>query len=174
MSRASAHIPSEATSACKVVSRFLEIQGMATNMGYRFLDNEATADVAFEAWGNDLREVFKAAADAVVAVMVENPEDISPDATKAIDIKDDDLDLLLYNFLEQMVFLKDAEHFLGIVEIADVARSGGQWHVSAQARGERLDPIRHHQGIDVKAVTLHSFRLEEEREGWRAHIVLDI
>ncbi len=145
-----------------------------TNMGYSFLENEATADVAFEAWGNNPSEVFKAAADAVVAVMVENPSDISPCETREIEIEDEHLDLLLYNFLEQILFLKDAEQFMANVEEVDVGSGEGKWRVNAQARGERLDPIRHHQGIDVKAVTLHAFRVEKKKEGWRAHVVLDI
>ena len=143
-------------------------------MGYRFVDDEATADVAFEAWGNDLAEVFKAVADAVVAVMVENPDEISPRETKAMEIEDDRLDMLLYNFVERIVFLKDAQHFLGNVEVQSVASSRGKWHVSAQESGEQVDPVRHHQGIDVKAVTLHAFRIEEIANGWRAHIVLDV
>ncbi len=130
--------------------------------------------MAFEAWGSSLSDVFKAAADAVVAVMIENPSDISPSEMREIAIEDDRLDLLLYNFLEQLLFLKDAEQFMANVENVEVGSNEGKWHVSAQARGEGLDPIRHRQGIDVKAVTLHSFSVEQKRDGWHAHIVLDI
>ena len=42
------------------------------SMPYEFLDDVATADVAFRAWGETLEETFVAAATAVIHVMVEN------------------------------------------------------------------------------------------------------
>ena len=92
-------------------------------MNYRFLEDEATADVAFEAWGRGLTEVFKGSADAVVNVMVENPGDIRPNEVRRFDLENDQLDLLLYNFLEQIVYYKDAERFLCNVSRSTSRRS---------------------------------------------------
>ncbi len=143
-------------------------------MRYRFLEDEATADVAFEAWGRELADLFKAAADAVIAVMVENPTSIKSHESREFNIDNDRLDLLLYSFLEQLIYYKDAEHFLGNISHVEINSSEGQWHAYAQAKGERLDPSRHHQRVDVKAVTLHDFRLRKEQGRWRAHVILDI
>ena len=57
---------------------------------------------------------------------------------------------------------------------ARVTGHDGQWSLVGHARGERLDPARHQQRADVKAVTLHKFRLEQTTEGWEAQIILDI
>jgi SHS2 domain-containing protein len=38
----------------------------------------------------------------------------------------------------------------------------------------RYDPVRHAEGVDVKAVTWHAARLEPEGGGWVAQAVLDI
>jgi SHS2 domain-containing protein len=38
----------------------------------------------------------------------------------------------------------------------------------------RWDPVRHGEGVDVKAVTWHAARLEREGDGWVAQAVLDI
>jgi SHS2 domain-containing protein len=46
--------------------------------------------------------------------------------------------------------------------------------LEAIARGEKLDPERHHPRVDVKAVTLHHFRLEKTERGWKAWVILDI
>jgi SHS2 domain-containing protein len=46
--------------------------------------------------------------------------------------------------------------------------------LEAIACGEILDPERHHPRVDVKAVTLHHFRLERTDRGWRASVILDI
>jgi SHS2 domain-containing protein len=38
----------------------------------------------------------------------------------------------------------------------------------------RHDPVRHAEGADVKAVTLHAARFEREGGGWTAQVVLDV
>ena len=143
-------------------------------MGYRFLEEEATADVAFEAWGKDLPEVFQAAADAVVNVMLENPGDIRPHEKRQFELQNDQLDLLLFNFLEQLLYYKDAEHLIGNVSRVEVTGADRIWHAIAEVEGERLDPERHHMRVDVKAITLHEFTLARKGGRWRAHVVLDI
>ena len=143
-------------------------------MPYRFLEDEATADVAFEAWGKDLPEVFQAAANAVVNVMLENPRDIRPQEVKRFEVQNVQLDLLLFNFLEQLIYYKDAQHFIGNVTRVEVTGADANWRAVAQVAGERLDPERHHLSVDVKAITLHEFTLVLERAQWRAHVVLDI
>jgi SHS2 domain-containing protein len=40
--------------------------------------------------------------------------------------------------------------------------------------GEGIEPSRHEQGVDVKAVTLHRFEVCKIPAGWRAFIVFDI
>ena len=47
-------------------------------MPYRYLEDIATADVAFEAWGDTLEEMFVAAADATMNVMVSDLDTIAP------------------------------------------------------------------------------------------------
>ena len=143
-------------------------------MNYRFLEDEATADVAFEAWGEGLPEVFKAAADAVLNVMVEDPEDVRPNEQRRFALQNDRLDLLLYNFLEQLVYYKDAQRFLGNISRVEVMPDNGAWRLSAVAEGEKLDQERHHLRVDVKAITLHEFTLTRKSGQWRAHVILDI
>ena len=144
-------------------------------MPYHILEEEATADVAFEATGRNLAEVFKAASEAVVDVMVRNPESIVSRESREITMEDSQLDLLLFNFLEQFIYFKDAQQFLARSKSTSVMeKQDGSWLLSATLEGERLDPERHEQMVDVKAITMHEFTLERRGEGWRAHVVLDI
>ncbi len=143
-------------------------------MPYRYIEEEATADIAFEAWGKDLDEVFRDAGNALTNVMIENPEAIEPGIKQLIEIDNENLDLLLYNFLEQIIYYKDARQLLLKVAMVKVTNTGNLWHLNAIANGETIDPTRHRQVVDVKAVTLHHFSLVRDGEGWRAHVVLDI
>jgi SHS2 domain-containing protein len=130
-------------------------------MPYEFLDDMATADIAFCAWGETLEETFVAAATAVVQVMVENLDAIRPCQERQITVEHEALDLLLFNFLQELVYYKDAEQLLLVVAQVEIARHAGRYRLTATARGERLDPARHHLRVDVKAVTLHRFRLQQ-------------
>ena len=46
--------------------------------------------------------------------------------------------------------------------------------MTAEAYGEVIDRERHELLVDVKAVTMHHFKVEETAEGWTATVVLDI
>lgn len=143
-------------------------------MPYEFLEEEATADVAFEAWGKDLEETFRSSAEATLNVMVDNPEDVRPLEKRPLELTNEALDLLLFDFLQQLIYYKDAELLLLRVPEVQVEGRDGAWRLRAVAQGERLDPARHRQIVDVKAVTLHHFSLEQIPGGWRAHVILDI
>ena len=45
-------------------------------MPYEFLEGVAIADIAFRAWGKNLEEVFVAAGDATMNVMIDNLESV--------------------------------------------------------------------------------------------------
>lgn len=143
-------------------------------MPYEYLDDVAIADIAFVATGRDLPETFIAAAEATLNVMIENPGDVGPRERRDLSCENEALDLLLFDFLNELIYYKDAERLM--LRVRDVSISGrdGAYRLEALAEGEVLDPARHEQRADVKAVTLHKFTLEQVPEGWRAAVILDI
>ena len=144
------------------------------NMPYEYLEEIGTADIAFEATGRDLSELFRDAADATTNVMVDNIEAIQPRERRQIELSNDKLDMLLFNFLQELIFLKDAERLLLRMREVQIAGSGENYFVRATAEGEPLDAERHNQRADVKAVTLHDFSVERIDGDWKAKVLLDI
>lgn len=143
-------------------------------MLYEFLEDIATADIAFRATGKDLQEVFKAAGDATINTMIEDLDSIEPKETRTFSLENDELDLLLFNFLQELVYYKDSELLLLRASQIEFEEKDGKYQLSAVLRGETLDRDRHQQGVDVKAVTLHRFQLEKTNDGWTAMVILDI
>lgn len=143
-------------------------------MPYEFLDQLAIADVQFRAWGKDLSEVFRAAAEATTHVMVRNPDAIEPRERVEVAMKNEELDMLLFDFLQELIYLKDAERLLLRVVKAELSGDDQSFNLHAILTGETLDATRHEQGADVKAVTLHQYRLEQTAHGWQAFVILDI
>jgi len=143
-------------------------------MPYRYLEHIATADVAFEAWGDTPEEMFVAAADATMNTMVENLDAVSDRERRALHVAADALDMLLFQLLQELIFYKDAERLLLRVRGVQIRREPHGFALDADARGEEINPERHRMVVDVKAVTLHRFRVEHTPRGWKATVILDV
>src|SRR5215831_14128833 len=87
-------------------------------MPYNFLEDVGTADIAFEATGRDLPELFRDAADATTNVMIENLNAIEPREKRQIELSNEKPDMLLFDLLQELIFLKDAQHLL--VRVPDI------------------------------------------------------
>ncbi|MBT1070482.1 archease [Geobacter chapellei] len=143
-------------------------------MTYRFLEHIATADVAFEAYGTTREELFISCAEALLHTMVHQLEDVERVQEEIIKLEHTDLDLLLYSFLEELVFQKDARQLLLHADVVRIEEADDILRLEAVTSGEKIAPQRHRLVVDVKAVTLHHFQVVQEEDGWRATVVLDI
>jgi len=143
-------------------------------MPYRYLDEISIADIAFEAWGKSLEETFTASAEATLNVMVEELDTIRPLVKREVQLEDEALDLLLFNFLQELIYYKDAQRLLLRMEKLEIGEREGKFHLRCLAVGEEIDPARHPLRLDVKAVTLHHFALVREEQGWKATVILDV
>jgi SHS2 domain-containing protein len=141
---------------------------------YKYLEDVGTADIAFEATGRDLPELFTAAADATMNVMIENLNAIEPRETRRIELKNDKIDMLLFDFLQELIYFKDAEQLLLRIREMQIDEKDGHYFLDVATEGERLDIVHHEQRADVKAVTLHNFQVEKIDGGWKASVLLDI
>jgi SHS2 domain-containing protein len=143
-------------------------------MPYAFVDELTVADIAFRAWGQSLEETFAAAVEAVMNAMVDDLSTIQPRETRTLTVEHEALDMLLFNFLQEFIYYKDAEQLLLRIQELHVAAGRPPFTLRATAVGEPIDPQRHTMRVDVKAVTLHHFSLAQTESGWEATVILDI
>ncbi len=141
---------------------------------YRFIDDIATADAAFEACGATLEEVFSAAAEALLAVMLIHPRTLGTVEREVVTLEAESAEMLLFDFLQELVYLKDRDQVLLRAKTINVAAGQDGCRLEAVLSGERLDYARHELAVDVKAVTMHRFRLARTPNGWEARVVVDI
>jgi SHS2 domain-containing protein len=142
--------------------------------GYAFLEDVAIADVAFRAYGESLASVFEQAARATVETMVDDPDMLARRVERPIELDEDDREMLLLEFLQALIYFKDAELLLLLPDELRIDEQGGRYRLTATLVGEPIDPTRHRLNADVKAVTMHRFALERSDPGWQATVVLDI
>ena len=142
--------------------------------GFKFLPKAVVADVAFEATGKNLPEVFKNSALATMETMVDT-KNVTTKLQKVIKIQNKDIGALLIDFLNEIVYYKDAEQMLlGRFDIDLKQKDDKVWVLTAKIAGELIDYKRHQLRADVKAATWHSFELKQKGKEWTARVVLDI
>ena len=112
---------------------------------------------------------------ATLRVMVADLDTIRPRVCRNVELAEDRLEMLLFDFLQEIIFFKDAE---GLLLIPKEVSISGAYQPESALVGEALDPSHHELLVDVKAVTMHRFRLSRDAkgvsQGWEMEAVLDI
>lgn len=139
---------------------------------YAFLEDIALADCAIEVDGRDLNDLFETVARAVAEIMVD-PTTLAGAVQREIALAADALDLLLFDWIAELIYLKDSEGLV-LSEVEVDVRDGRPCRLTARAAGGVIDRARTVLRADPKAPTFHQFVLEPRGTGWRARIVIDI
>jgi SHS2 domain-containing protein len=134
-------------------------------MKYEFLPH--TADIKFKAYGENLQETFE---NVILAFseFVAKGEKIKPKKGKIINVSGDDKENLLYNFLEELIYLMDAENF--VVAKGDVFFRGN--NLRAELFG---DDAKNYKELDyAKAATYAEIEVKEEKGKCVVQAVIDV
>jgi SHS2 domain-containing protein len=137
-------------------------------MGYEFLDH--TADVMFRASGKDLEELFVECAKALNET-IHGDVKIVEQIRKDITVKADDLDGLLYKFLEEFLFLLDSENLI-FEKIEDLKVDPESFILNATLIGDNAE--KYHFTNDVKAITFNSMKIEKKKDRFSTKVLLDV
>lgn len=143
-------------------------------MPYKFIEDLSVADAAFVASGDSLEELFESAALATTNVMVKDLKKIELKKRRKITVSDKDIEKLLFNFLQEIIYLKDAELLIFGKYGIKIRDRGGVYSLVCIAFGEKLNMEKHELVVDVKAVTYHLFEVKKEGKKWKAQVILDI
>jgi SHS2 domain-containing protein len=141
-------------------------------MPYRFLEDIATGDAAFEAEGRTLEELFVEAAVATFEVMVDTMG-VEAKITREVELKNEAVDGLLFDWLSELVYLKDAEAVLFSKFNVNIKKNDA-YDLKAMVSGENINQQKHILRSDVKAITYHMFEVKKTEENWTARVILDI
>jgi SHS2 domain-containing protein len=131
---------------------------------------EHTADLGLRVRAADLNELFAEAARGLFSLMIENLDEVRPARSLTVHLQGQDREYLLFDWLNELLFLFDTEHVL----LAEFRVQIDDTGLKAEARGETLDPGRHHLDHEVKAITYHGLKVEPTPEGWLAEVIVDI
>src|SRR3989344_7247944 len=124
-------------------------------MTYKFLEDIAIADIAFDATGKDLNEVFENCALALFECMADL-KTVKANIKKEIKLENKELDKLLYDFLEEIIFLKDTESLV-FSKVNVNIKENKIFKLNSTIFGDKINKDKQVLKDDVKAVTMHMF-----------------
>jgi len=130
---------------------------------------EHTADGKFQAYGTSLDESFSNSAYAMISLMTKNK--IKEEIKKKIKIKGKNIEQLLYNFLEEILFLLDSENFI-LSKIKKIKINKGKFLLEAEISG---DKTKNYEIFgNVKAVTYNSMFVKKQKGKFITQVVVDM
>ena len=147
-------------------------------MAFHVKENMIMADLVFEASATTVSGLFKACAQAVAEASA-NPKTIAAKIKKKIKLENSDIEKLLFDFLDELIYVKDTKGMVyrTIDVIVTQNKKTKTWKAAATVHGDTIDrrgkkkqDLRH----DLKAVTLHRFSVKKEKGGWKAFVVIDL
>jgi len=139
-------------------------------MSYTYPEGGPTGDLLVEATGGTLGEAFANLALGMFNAMtpiggIEEEEEF------VVEAQGDDLESLLFNFMDEFLYLNDVE-FL-VPRRVEVSLDEKNFHAEALCVGERFSRDTHETGVAVKAVTYHMMKIEYVDGGYRVRMVFD-
>lgn len=139
---------------------------------YRFLEDVAIADIAFEAYGKDFNKLFENAAFAIFELSA-NLKTIDAKKKLEFELKNEKIENLLYDFLSEILFLKDSKYMV-FKNVKVEIKENKHFELKAILEGDTINPQKQQLENDIKAVTMHMFEIKKEKKGYKATVVVDI
>ena len=130
----------------------------------------STADMAFHAFGTSLGELFSNAALAIFSIITDAKA--KPEVERKVEISAADLESLMVDWLNELIFLFDIEHIIFSRFDVKVEENDG-YKLVGSAFGEPVKP-KHKFKAYVKAATYHMLEIKKERGKWVAQVVVDL
>ena len=134
---------------------------------YELIDH--TADVGVKAFGTDLSEAFAHAAKAMFDIITDS-SNIESKGEYQIELSAEDLEQLLVDFLDELLFLQGAKNL--VFGEFDVIVNEKECSLRAMVSGEEFDTSKHKVGVEIKAVTYHMLEVDRERN--RVQVIFDV
>jgi len=145
---------------------------MEDSSKFKYLEH--TADAKFEAYGANMGEAFSNAALATFNILT-HTENIKPAIEKTIEIKAKRDTSLLYDFIEELLFMLDTEGFvLNEVKDIKIIKTDEELELKATITGDNYSNYPGEVHGNVKSITYNDMSIIEEDGRWTLTVVVDL
>ena len=129
-------------------------------MGYKILDH--ATDAFIEVTASSLIEAFEIAGYSVIDTILDNSK-IEKKKERNIVVNGKDLNYLLYNWLEEIIYLIITEGF-AIKKLKITLEKNEEYTISAGIFGENIDIKKHGFKVEIKSPPFHEMEIKQEKQ----------
>lgn len=137
--------------------------------GFELLDH--TSEIGFEATGETLDVAFEQAGRALFELMTDTA-DLATDETVDIQVESENLEALFFDFIDQLIYLSQAEQLLLKAFSLDVTETAEGYALTGTGKGQEITADRRLQ--EVKAPTYSDMEVAKNEEKWQLRMFVDI
>jgi SHS2 domain-containing protein len=119
---------------------------------------EHTADVGVKAYGSTVAEAFEHAAEAMFDIITDSST-IASVGEYSIQLEAPDREQLLVDWLSQLLLLNGVKNLV----FGKFKVSLEKNQLTAQVFGEEYNTKKHKMGVEIKAVTYHMLKVQEQK-----------
>lgn len=137
-------------------------------MKWVVVDDKNIADLYLKVFGQDKINLLKNIVEAF-SDQISNINQLKTNLKEKIVIKEDNFENLIWEFINQLIYLKDVKRKL--------FKKGefflGKKILQATLFGQKITnklPLK----VDIKALTYHKFKIEKEKNDYQVHLIFDI
>lgn len=149
----------------------------------RFVIIEHTADIGVTVYGKTLEELFENSAYGMFSQMTDI-EKVNPEDKVEVQVEGYDKESLLVNWLNELLYLPTTKRMLfsqfkiknlNVVEDLGLpSKNKEQMSLTAEIRGEKINPKKHSLHLEIKAATYHNLKITKTKKGYQTTIIFDV
>ncbi len=138
-------------------------------MKYKLLSH--TADIKFAVSGKTINEIFE---NSVLALseFISKSKKINSSIKKEFIISAKDNEELFYKFIDELIYLLDAENFVCSKAKIKIEKEKDRISLNAVTYGDKTKNYKDLESL--KAATYSEMYIKKDKNGWRAQAVVDI
>lgn len=129
-----------------------------------------TADIGIVAYGSDIKELFANAALGLFSLMLDL-DTIGETMERALELSAEDTDVLLVEWLNELIYIFDVEHT--VFKRFEIDELTGNT-MKARCHGEKINPQKQKIRREVKAATYHMLQIEKQDGIYKVQVIFDI
>lgn len=137
--------------------------------------NKLFCSCRLHSWGESLTEAFEQCGMAMFGYMTDL-EYVTVQTCYQIEVTADDLEGLLYRFLDELLFLFSAEPYLICRRLEVTKFNQNPFEIECRCYGEPFDLAKHPQGTEVKAITYSAMQIVQQPDTGHCElfVIIDI
>lgn len=135
---------------------------------YEIIDH--TADIGLRARGRDLAELFANAAYGMFDILADL-KNVQAEQKLTINLKAPNIEELFLSWLRELLYQYNSKEI--ILKQFSIDKLTSQM-LSAEVKGEKLDPSKHSLKKEIKAVTYHQLEVKQVKGAWQGQAIFDV